>query len=76
MVAVMGNWFGPQKRGLIMGIWAAHMSVGNIVGSLLGAQMLQYGWVRPLLSLRYWTRAHKPSRLSLRDHYIQSRSRQ
>jgi sugar phosphate permease len=46
VVAVMGNWFGPQKRGLIMGVWAAHMTTGNIVGAVLGAQMLQYGWVR------------------------------
>jgi OPA family glycerol-3-phosphate transporter-like MFS transporter 1/2 len=44
VVAVMGNWFGPHKRGLIMGVWAAHMTTGNIVGAVLGAQMLQYGW--------------------------------
>lgn len=44
MVSVMANWFGKGKRGLIMGIWNAHTSVGNIVGSLLAAYMLQYGW--------------------------------
>ncbi|CAN8324977.1 unnamed protein product [Cochlearia groenlandica] len=44
VVAVVGNWFGKRKRGLIMGIWNAHTSVGNIVGSLIAAGVLEYGW--------------------------------
>lgn len=44
VVAVIGNWFGKRKRGLIMGIWNAHTSVGNISGSLLAASVLEYGW--------------------------------
>ncbi|KAK6936312.1 Major facilitator superfamily [Dillenia turbinata] len=44
VVAVVGNWFGKSKRGLIMGIWNAHTSVGNITGSLIASAMLQYGW--------------------------------
>ncbi|XP_004301733.1 PREDICTED: putative glycerol-3-phosphate transporter 4 [Fragaria vesca subsp. vesca] len=44
VVAVIGNWFGKGKRGLIMGIWNAHTSVGNISGSLLAAGVLDYGW--------------------------------
>jgi MFS transporter, OPA family, solute carrier family 37 (glycerol-3-phosphate transporter), member 1/2 len=44
VVAVMGNWFGKSKRGLIMGIWNAHTSVGNISGSLIAAAVLRYGW--------------------------------
>ncbi|KAL6131850.1 hypothetical protein ACLB2K_070223 [Fragaria x ananassa] len=44
VVAVVGNWFGKKKRGLIMGIWNAHTSVGNITGSLVGSALLQYGW--------------------------------
>lgn len=44
VVAVIGNWFGKRKRGLIMGIWNAHTSVGNISGSLLAASVLDYGW--------------------------------
>ncbi|KAI3905134.1 hypothetical protein MKX01_017380 [Papaver californicum] len=44
VVAVIGNWFGKRKRGLIMGIWNAHTSVGNITGSLLAASVLQHGW--------------------------------
>jgi OPA family glycerol-3-phosphate transporter-like MFS transporter 1/2 len=34
VVAVVGNWFGKSKRGLIMGI----------SGSLIAAAMLKYGW--------------------------------
>ncbi|KAJ3692588.1 hypothetical protein LUZ60_011683 [Juncus effusus] len=44
VVAVVGNWHGKRKRGLIMGIWNAHTSVGNISGSLIASFMLQYGW--------------------------------
>ncbi|KAL5551360.1 hypothetical protein UlMin_001536 [Ulmus minor] len=44
VVAVIGNWFGKRKRGLIMGIWNAHTSVGNISGSLLAASVLDFGW--------------------------------
>ena len=33
IVAVMGNWFGKKNRGLLMGIWNAHTSVGNILGT-------------------------------------------
>ncbi|KAK9143108.1 hypothetical protein Syun_012508 [Stephania yunnanensis] len=44
VVAVVGNWFGKSKRGLIMGIWNAHTSVGNIAGSLIASSLLRYGW--------------------------------
>ncbi|PKA60679.1 Putative glycerol-3-phosphate transporter 1 [Apostasia shenzhenica] len=44
VVAVVGNWFGKRKRGLIMGIWNAHTSVGNISGSLIASALLTYGW--------------------------------
>lgn len=44
VVAVIGNWFDRRKRGLIMGVWNAHTSVGNITGSLLAASVLNYGW--------------------------------
>ncbi|KAK9667955.1 hypothetical protein RND81_13G023500 [Saponaria officinalis] len=44
VVAVIGNWFGKRKRGLIMGIWNAHTSVGNITGSLMAASVLEFGW--------------------------------
>ena len=32
VVTVMANWFGKGKRGLIMGIWNSHTSLGNILG--------------------------------------------
>ena len=41
VVAVVGNWFGHAKKGLIMGIWNSHTSVGNIVGaSISGTNIL------------------------------------
>lgn len=44
VVAVVGNWFGKRKRGLIMGIWNAHTSLGNIAGSVVASLLLKYGW--------------------------------
>ncbi|KAK9144396.1 hypothetical protein Sjap_004299 [Stephania japonica] len=44
VVAVVGNWFGKKKRGLIMGLWNAHTSIGNILGSLIASALLEYGW--------------------------------
>ncbi|KAE8710659.1 putative glycerol-3-phosphate transporter 4 [Hibiscus syriacus] len=43
VVSVVGEWFGKKKRGLIMGIWNAHTSVG-ITGSLIASALLSYGW--------------------------------
>lgn len=44
VVTVVARWFGKRKRGLIMGIWNAHTSVGNILGSLIASAVLKYGW--------------------------------
>ena len=44
VVGVMANWFGKGKRGLVMGIWSSHTCVGNIIGSIVAAQALSYGW--------------------------------
>ena len=43
VVAVMGNWFPKNTRGLVMGIWNAHTSVGNIMGSLISGAALGMG---------------------------------
>ncbi|GFY99692.1 major facilitator superfamily protein [Actinidia rufa] len=43
-VAVVGNWFGKSKRGLIMGVWNSHTSVGNIIGSVVASSVLGFGW--------------------------------
>ncbi|KAM0061770.1 putative ABC-type glycerol 3-phosphate transporter [Helianthus debilis subsp. tardiflorus] len=44
VVALIGNWFEKGNRGLIMGVWNAHTSVGNISGSLIASYFLKYGW--------------------------------
>ena len=44
VVSIVGNWCGKSKRGLIMGIWNAHTSVGNILGAMIAAGCLAYGW--------------------------------
>eukprot|EP00088_Acartia_fossae_P004823 TRINITY_DN12089_c0_g1_i6.p1 TRINITY_DN12089_c0_g1~~TRINITY_DN12089_c0_g1_i6.p1 ORF type:complete len:537 (-),score=144.07 TRINITY_DN12089_c0_g1_i6:268-1878(-) len=44
VVTAMGNWFGKGKRGLVMGIWNSHTSVGNIVGGLIAAAFTGYNW--------------------------------
>lgn len=44
VVAVVGNWFGKAKRGLILGIWNSHTSVGNIFGSIIASSVLEFGW--------------------------------
>lgn len=43
-VAALGNWFGKSKRGLIMGVWRSHHSVGNIFGTLLAAVFVERNW--------------------------------
>lgn len=49
VVAIMGNWFGKEGRGLIFGIWSACASVGNIIGAALAAAFIQYGYEYPFL---------------------------
>ncbi|XP_054939058.1 glucose-6-phosphate exchanger SLC37A2 isoform X3 [Physeter macrocephalus] len=44
VVTCVGNWFGKGKRGLIMGIWNSHTSVGNILGSLIAGIWVDEQW--------------------------------
>ncbi|KAL8173795.1 UNVERIFIED_CONTAM: hypothetical protein K2H54_025619 [Gekko kuhli] len=44
VVTCVGNWFGKGKRGLIMGIWNSHTSVGNILGSLIAGAFVSQAW--------------------------------
>ncbi|KAK7488945.1 hypothetical protein BaRGS_00019902, partial [Batillaria attramentaria] len=44
VVAVMGNWFGKNHRGLIMGLWNSHTSVGNILGSVIPGVFAEHQW--------------------------------
>ncbi|KRY84084.1 Sugar phosphate exchanger 3 [Trichinella pseudospiralis] len=43
-VCIMANWFGRGGRGLILGLWSACASIGNIVGAELAALVLPYGY--------------------------------
>uniref|UniRef100_A0AAY4BSF0 Major facilitator superfamily (MFS) profile domain-containing protein n=1 Tax=Denticeps clupeoides TaxID=299321 RepID=A0AAY4BSF0_9TELE len=44
VVTCIGNWFGKGKRGLIMGVWNSHTSVGNILGSLIAGCWVSSNW--------------------------------
>ena len=43
-VSIMGNWFSKSSSGFVFGIWSANASVGNIIGSVVLAQVLNYGF--------------------------------
>jgi len=45
VVTLVANWFGEGRRGLIMGIWNSHTSLGNITGSLLAAAFVTSDWM-------------------------------
>ncbi|XP_069470659.1 glucose-6-phosphate exchanger SLC37A2 isoform X2 [Ambystoma mexicanum] len=44
VVACMGNWYGKGRRGVIMGFWNSHTSVGNILGSLIAGAFVSKAW--------------------------------
>ncbi|CAG5121874.1 unnamed protein product [Candidula unifasciata] len=44
VVACMGNWFGKSSRGVLLGLWSSCASVGNIIGALMVASVLSYGY--------------------------------
>ncbi|XP_027630698.1 glucose-6-phosphate exchanger SLC37A1 isoform X3 [Tupaia chinensis] len=44
VVTCLGNWFGKGRRGLIMGLWNSHTSVGNILGSLIAGYWVSTCW--------------------------------
>ncbi|CAO2608603.1 Glucose-6-phosphate exchanger SLC37A1 [Lemmus lemmus] len=44
VVTCLSNWFGKGRRGLIMGIWNSHTSVGNILGSLIAGYWVSTCW--------------------------------
>ncbi|XP_055004883.1 glucose-6-phosphate exchanger SLC37A1 isoform X2 [Boleophthalmus pectinirostris] len=44
VVTCIGNWFGKGRRGLIMGLWNSHTSVGNIAGSLIAGYWVSSHW--------------------------------
>ncbi|XP_071942356.1 glucose-6-phosphate exchanger SLC37A2-like [Antedon mediterranea] len=44
VVTCIGNWFPKGRRGIIMGIWNSHTSIGNILGSLIAAIWVDDDW--------------------------------
>ena len=44
VVSVMANWFGKGRRGMIMGLWNSHTSLGNILGSLIAGAFVTDNW--------------------------------
>ncbi|MBN3321605.1 G6PT2 protein, partial [Atractosteus spatula] len=44
LVTCIGNWFGKGRRGLVMGIWNCHTSIGNILGSLIAGCWVSTHW--------------------------------
>ncbi|XP_015928183.1 glucose-6-phosphate exchanger SLC37A2 [Parasteatoda tepidariorum] len=44
VVSCVGNWFGKARRGLIFGIWNAHLYVGNILGAFVAGHFVAYNW--------------------------------
>ena len=51
VIAIVAQWFGKENLGLITGLWNAHTSVGNSVGSALSASVVHYGWGSAFLLL-------------------------
>ena len=43
-VAIMGNWFSKSTGGLVFGFWSANSQFGNIIGSVMVASVLNYGY--------------------------------
>jgi sugar phosphate permease len=47
LVAIMGNWFGKNSRGLLMGLWSGNSNAGDIIGFYIGDFTItrnDYGW--------------------------------
>jgi len=44
VVTAVANWFGKSKKGLIMGVWNSHTSVGNILGSIIAGAYVDTDW--------------------------------
>ncbi|THD19969.1 MFS transporter OPA family solute carrier family 37 (Glycerol-3-phosphate transporter) member 1/2 [Fasciola hepatica] len=82
VVTLMGNWWGKRRRGFIMGMWNAHTSIGNILGSVLAGQFVQSNWgasfaVPGLILLGgsvvvYASLVDHPDRLGLPDSSVKS----
>uniref|UniRef100_A0A915Q1M8 Sugar phosphate exchanger 3 n=1 Tax=Setaria digitata TaxID=48799 RepID=A0A915Q1M8_9BILA len=43
-ISLMGNWFGHNSRGAVLGLWSSCASVGNIVGTMVSSHTVQLGY--------------------------------
>jgi len=43
-VTIVGNWFSKSSSGLVFGVWSSNASLGNIIGSLIVACVIDYGY--------------------------------
>ena len=44
VVEAVGSWFPEGRRGFVMGVWNTHVSVGNILGSLIAGAFVKHQW--------------------------------
>lgn len=44
LVTIMGNWFSKESSGLVFGIWSSNANIGNMMGSLIVASVIEYGY--------------------------------
>ncbi|XP_071816940.1 sugar phosphate exchanger 3-like [Apostichopus japonicus] len=44
LVAIMGNWYGSTRRGLIFGLWSSSASIGNIIGAFSVSMSINVGY--------------------------------
>ncbi|EDV21320.1 uncharacterized protein TRIADDRAFT_60232 [Trichoplax adhaerens] len=44
LIACVASWYGKGRRGLVMGIWYSHTSVGNILGSIIPGIWASGAW--------------------------------
>ncbi|CRK86179.1 CLUMA_CG000027, isoform A [Clunio marinus] len=44
VVTVVSRWCGKSKRGLILGIWNSHTSIGNMLGTYIAAHYVATDW--------------------------------
>uniref|UniRef100_F1KWC7 Sugar phosphate exchanger 3 n=1 Tax=Ascaris suum TaxID=6253 RepID=F1KWC7_ASCSU len=43
-ICIIGNWFGHNSRGAVLGLWSACASVGNILGTLISSRTVELGY--------------------------------
>lgn len=44
VVEAVGVWFPEGRRGFVMGVWNTHVSIGNILGSLVAGAFVDTNW--------------------------------